>query len=68
MRVKALKDFSSTVYGNVSAGQVLPAVPESLAAQWNAIGLTAAVEYDTKVVPQAPTVPAKPKRQRKGKA
>lgn len=54
MLVKALKDFSSTTYGNVSAGQVLE-VNESRARQFNAHGLTAPMEYETKVIRQVPT-------------
>ncbi len=54
MDIKALKDFQTARYGNVSRGQRLPDVPDSLAKQWNAIGMTAPIEYETKVIREVP--------------
>lgn len=57
MEVIALKDFVSTVYGNVSAGQKLD-VPDGLAKRYQEHGLaTLAATYETKVIPEIPTVP-----------
>lgn len=61
MDVKTLKDFSSTRYGNVSAGQVLRDVPDRMAKEWNAHGITAPIEYETKVIREVPTVPGEEK-------
>jgi len=55
MRVKAIKDFISTSHGNVSAGQVLE-VSEARARHFNAHGLTAPMEYETKVIHEVPSV------------
>jgi hypothetical protein len=58
MRVKALKDFSSTTYGNVSAGDVLD-MPDGLAKHNMAAGRVEAFQaptYNTKVVHEIPTV------------
>lgn len=54
MKVKALKDFCSAAKGNVSKGQVLE-LSEQLAREWNAHGLTAPIEYETKVIREVPT-------------
>lgn len=43
MWVKALKDFASTTYGNISAGQVLP-VDEGIGQQFIQHGLVEAFE------------------------
>ena len=53
--LRALKDFSTARYGNVSAGQTLRDVPDVLAKQWNAHGMTAPLEYETKVIREVPT-------------
>lgn len=58
MEVIALKDFVSTVYGNVSAGQKLIDVPDGLVKHYREHGLaTLAATYETKVIPEIPTVP-----------
>lgn len=55
MKVKALKTFQSTTYGNIDAGRVYE-LPEGIARQWAENGMVAA--YETKVVVPVPLVPA----------
>lgn len=60
MRVKATKDFSSTVHGNVSTGEILNCT-DGLGRHFIEHGLAKPVEYDTKVVREVPTVPGEGK-------
>lgn len=55
MRVKAIKHFVSTVYGNITEGQVLDP-PEGLAKHMISNGLAKPeADYSTKVVREVPT-------------
>jgi hypothetical protein len=58
MKVKALKPFISTQFGNIEAGQILDGVSPSMAANWESVGMVEAIRttYDTKVVQEVPQV------------
>jgi hypothetical protein len=58
MDVKALKNFNSTLYGEIQAGQIFDC-KSGLAHQWAAAGMVELVkptEYETKVVVNTPKV------------
>lgn len=58
MRVRVIKQFSSTTYGNMKEGDIIPDMPESLAKHNIAAGRVQPHEatYNTKVVREVPTV------------
>ena len=55
-RLRAIKDFSSTVHGNVVTDQLLLKVEPGLANHYIQNGLAVEETYDTKVVREVPSV------------
>jgi len=75
MNYKALKDFSSVRFGNVSAGQTIGPVPKGIAAQWVDAGYLESkkvAESKPKAEPKKeiksePVAESKPKKTKKSK-